>query len=117
MFSIGWESDRLVLSLDLLNPGPSRLIRWSEIPRAFIAFTLAMEGRAGSLEEFDRLCGGSPFRMGPAAGEFAWASPAGRLNLTAGVSVASVAEQDKAFRESVNGSPPPLQRLSDSRLV
>ena len=116
-FSLGWESGRLVVSLDLLGAASERLIRWQEVSPAFLAFTLAMEGRAGSLEEFHRVCSGTRFQAGPGAGEFAWESPAGKLTLSAGVGVASVAEQDKAFRGGIDGSTPPLVRLSDERLV
>lgn len=109
------EGNRLVISLDLIPPGQQRLIRLRELPAAYVAFTLAMEGGRGSLEVFDRGCRAAAFRK--EAARFEWDSPAGLLALTAGTSVKTAAEQDRAFSESLNGSPVPLVRLSDEKLV
>jgi hypothetical protein len=76
-----------------------------------------MEGKDGSLDAFDRRCTAAAFSRDAAAGRFEWASPAGRLALTAGTSVKTVGEQDRAFTESLEGKPVPLVRLSDEKLA
>ena len=111
------DRDRLVMSLDLIPPGHERLIRWADVPSAFIYFTLAMDGSGGSLDSFDRQCRGSAFRNDPGTGRIEWQSPAGLLALTGSTSVKPAAEQDWVFSEFLDGKPVPIVRLSAEGLV
>ncbi|MBI4874522.1 MAG: hypothetical protein HY822_07810 [Acidobacteria bacterium] len=113
--SVAREEGRLVVSVDLLREPEPRLVRWSEIGPAYIAFTLAMEEGSGAPEALDRRYRRLRFeesREGPTV-KLAWQS----LALTGGTAVRSVAEQDRAFSESINGAPVPLVRLSEERLA
>jgi hypothetical protein len=115
--SAGREEGRFAISLDLLPDGPPRLVRWSDVPAAWAAFTLAMDGAAGSLEDFDRKCRRCAYEGNPAGGAISWKTPAGRLGLAGGTTVKTVAEQDRAFSEWLDGKPVPLVRLSEEKLA
>lgn len=111
------ENGNLVISVDLLPGAEQRQIRWSEVPEAYVLFTLAMEGRAGSLEKFDRACAQIPFEGAPEAGRVSWRTPVAKLALTGGTAVRAVAGQDRAFTEWVDDKSVPLVRLSEERLA
>ena len=115
--SAGREEGRFVISLDLLPDGPPRLIRWSGVPAAYAVFTLAMDGAAGSLQDFDRKCRQFAYEGNPADGRVSWTTPAGSLGLAGGTAVKAVAEQDRAFAEWLDGKPVPLVRLSEEKLA
>jgi hypothetical protein len=115
--TVGRERDRLVVSLDLIPRGPARTIRYADLGQAFVAFTLAMEGRGGSIDAFDKLCRGAGYSADVAAGKFSWRSPAGGLELTGGTTVRTVSEHDRAFTEQVDGKPVPLVLLSHDKLA
>ena len=110
------ENGRFVISLDLIQPGERRMIRWSDASPAYVALSFAMEGGGGSLAEFDRRCRAMRYESRK-AGDLRWSTPAGALALMAGTAVQTVAEQDRAFGEMVDGKPAPLVRLSDERLT
>jgi hypothetical protein len=111
------EDGNLVISVDLLPGGAQSLIRWSQVPAAYVIFTLAMEGRSGTLQSFDRHCRQMPFEGALDAGRVSWKTPAGKLALTGATAVRTVAEQDRAFAEWVDDRPVPLVRLSEERLA
>lgn len=113
--SAGRESGRLVISLDLIAPGPVRRIRWTDVSPAWVVFTLAMEGGTGTLAEFDRRCRALPFESS-APGEFRWSTPAGALSMTGATAVQTVQKQDSGFAELLDGKPVPLVRLSEVKL-
>jgi hypothetical protein len=50
-------------------------------------------------------------------GGWEWTSPEGKLGLSGATSPAAFAEQEKAFRDTLDGKPVPNVRLSDTRLV
>jgi hypothetical protein len=111
------EDGHLMISLDLLPGGTERTVRWSDLPAAYITFTLAMEGGGSSLAEFDRKCRQTDFEGSLDGGRISWKTPSGVLALAGGTAVRSVAEQDRAFAEWLDGTPVPLKRLSDERLA
>lgn len=117
--SLDRESRTLTISLDLLRADKPRLVRWRDLPEAYAAFTLTMEGGAGAIEEFDRRAAAWAFRADIEAGvaKLAWRTAAGELSLTGPVRPAAVSEQDRAFTELLDGKPVPLERLSGERLV
>jgi hypothetical protein len=112
------EEDLLTISVDLLRRDTPELLRWRDIARAYAVFTLAMELGAGTLLAMDRRLRATAFkhRLEEPA-EFTWHSPQGRLSLTGNTRVATIQEQDGAFREQLNGGDVPLVRLSQARLV
>jgi hypothetical protein len=86
------------------TPGP-HTIRWADVSEAWIAFTLYLGPPADA----------SKWKWSAEPNE--WHTPAGVLALSAGKSVKPAAEQDRLFRETLNGKPVPLVRLSDERLA
>ena len=113
------EQELMTISVDLLKPGQPRVVRWTEVGSAYIAFTLAMEGAGGTLEDFDQRMRATRFEHGSAGSScrLAWRTPAGELVLAGGTAVTSVDIQDRAFTETLDGKPAPLVRLSDERLA
>jgi hypothetical protein len=112
------EEDLLTISVDLMRRDKPGLVRWRDIEKAYAVFTLAMDAGAGTLEATDRRLRGTAFKHKLAEpAEFTWRSPHGILSLTGNTRVATVDEQDGAFRERLNGGDVPLVRLSDARLV
>ncbi len=113
------EEGMLTISLDLFKAPPPATIRWSEVGTAWVAFTLAMDGAAGSLEAFDRRCISAPARveMGSDTATLTWKTPAGELSVAGSTVIAPVGEQDRVFVDKLNGAPVPLVRLSEIRLA
>jgi hypothetical protein len=108
----------LTISVDLLHRDKPELVRWRDIARAYAVFTLAMDAGGGTLEATDRRLHASAFKHQPGEpAEFTWRSPQGRLSLTGNTRVATIEEQDGAFRERLNGGHVPLVRLSEVRLL
>ncbi len=112
------EGHLLTISVDLLRRDKPELVRWRDIARAYAVFTLAMDAGGGTLEATDRRLHASAFKHQPGEpAEFTWRSPQGRLSLTGNTRVATIEEQDGAFRERLNGGHVPLVRLSEVRLL
>lgn len=111
--SLSSENGVLSISFDLLSkPGT---VRWRDMEAAYLAFTLSMEGAAGSLKAFDERCARLRFqerRAGPTI-QLEWAE----LGLHGATNVNTVAEQDRAFAEFLNGEPVPAVRLSEEKLA
>ncbi len=117
--SVGREEGRLVISVDLMREPKPRMVRWSEVGTAYIAFTLAMEGGSGSPDAFARRYGGFRFeedRSGNAL-RLTWKTPVGVLGVTGGGAIQEASAQDRAFTESLDGRPVPITRLSDEKLA
>jgi len=110
------EDGALALSFDLLHEKAPVTVRWADQARAFAVFTLAVEDSADSLPRFVERMRAATFRA-VSETEWEWRSPAGVLGLAGGVRPAAFAEQEKAFRDTVDGKPVPPVRLSDERLV
>ncbi|MCL4794311.1 MAG: hypothetical protein KJZ84_07105 [Bryobacteraceae bacterium] len=111
-------SNSLVYTVDLLPEEGMHDVEWSRIPKAWIAFTLALNP-PGATEEFARRCHESPFRMetdGPVV-ELEWVTPAGRLELHGGIAPAPVEAQTARFKEIIDGQRVPSVRLGGEPLA
>jgi hypothetical protein len=107
--SLGLEEGMMVLSFDLI--GGARRIRWSEMPEAWVAFTLCInDGKEDRSTGFDATRAEGRIRL-------EWKTPAGVLALAGSTHPASIEQQDAAFEEFLNGAPLKWPRLSDERLL
>jgi uncharacterized membrane protein YidH (DUF202 family) len=114
------EGELVTLSVDFLDGDERRLLRWADTSQAFVAFAMMMDEAAGSLRQADTsVARRVPVVTRPSYGtaRVTWNSPAGRLGVTARTEVDSIIEQDRAFRQTVDGRPVPVVRLSDVRLT
>ncbi|MDZ4799555.1 MAG: hypothetical protein SGI92_15440 [Bryobacteraceae bacterium] len=100
------------LSFDLLPPGTDT-VRWDSTEQAWLAFTFTIESTRDSAAGFAERVAALPWNET----RLEWKTPAGALALTAGRAVKPVAEQDRAFADSIDGQPVPMVRLSEERLV
>jgi hypothetical protein len=115
-WSVEREAGLLVLSFDLLREKEPVAVRWADTRRAYTVFALAMEDTTDSLSQFSDRMRATAFRTVEGGG-WEWTSPEGKLGLSGATSPAAFAEQEKAFRDTLDGKPVPNVRLSDTRLV
>jgi hypothetical protein len=115
--SISRTGGTLSVALDLLEkPGT---VLWTEVKQAYIALAMAMGWGRGDLQAFDRACSRMPIHADVSAGKatLGWKTSAGDLGLEGSVAVAAVAEQDRAFRDRLDGNLIPIVKLSYDKLV
>jgi hypothetical protein len=117
--SVQRKDGGLAIIVELLGAAGPLTVRWSDVPAAYLAFTLAMSGAGESLADFDRRCAAMECSLETAPGRIrlTWATAAGELTLAGGATVASADEQNKAFQAMIDRRPVPLRRLSDERLL
>ena len=101
---LGQEGSHAAIIVDLFRSAEPQLIRWSEIPEAFAAFTLGVN-----------LAREEPFesRVESGMARLRW----GDLEMTAPARVAAAKEQDAAFQESRKGRPVERVRLDERKLI
>lgn len=95
---IGREEGRLAVIVHIFKAEKPATIRWADIARAYLAFTLAVNG--GKPEPFQARVDGDTIHL-------EW----GELELSASTRIATIQEQDKAFVESRGGKPVQPVRL------
>jgi hypothetical protein len=101
---LGQEGPHAAIIVDLFRSAEPQLIRWSEIPEAFAAFTLGVN--LGKEDPFES-------RVESGIARLRW----GDLEMTAPARVAAVKEQDAAFQESRKGRPVERVRLDERKLI
>jgi hypothetical protein len=119
LLTIAWEDGLLSVSLDLLDRGSRRLVKWSDVQQAFAVATLQMSESQRSLSDFDRNFSRQQCKVDAANGkvEIDWTAGGARLQLAGGTTVASVEEHNRLASFALNGKPVPEVRLSDEKLL
>ncbi len=113
------EEGLLTISLDLHRSANPEAVSWARVNTAWAALALVMAPAEGALTAFSRRCAEGRFehRETEQGVRVIWHSPAGRLWLQAGSTVAPVSAQDGAYRAGIRSAPVPYVRLSDKRLA
>lgn len=113
------QSDtRTSIELHLIRGSKPQTIKWSDVGRAFAAFTVVMEAGSDSLKSFDERSAKQNCAITQTEDQATveWSSSAGRLQLCAGKKIATITNQNELFAERINGSNVPVVRLSEVRL-
>jgi hypothetical protein len=112
------EEGLITVSVDFLKKREKQTVRWPRIANAVFALSLR-ESAGDSPEERDVQCAG--YRVtGDTAGPLVravWDTPVGKLGVEAVAEVGEIATMDRTFRETLNGRPVPIERLTKERLV
>ena len=107
------ESGKLRLQIELLPGDPPAHVRWREVKKAGLVFTLLMEpggqptDKSSACEIFEQ---GSQLRA-------RWQSPRGLLEIAASLAVQPAAQHHEQFDERIDGQPVPAVRLAEQKLA
>lgn len=106
----------LIATVDLLPPEGKKRVVWKNTTEAWLAFTLELASPSDM--KFAQMGEAGSFDCESRAGQVRldWQTPVGRLGLAAATAPGPVARLAGLFGSSIDGSPPPLPRLSEAKL-
>jgi len=102
------SAQSLTITLDLKAADAPRLVRWSSLSEAYVAFALELADAGAAFAAAE-----PQLRLNAGRAALQW----GNLALDGSTAVASVEQQQSAFSSRIDGRPSPVVRLSTDKLA